>query len=162
VSLLRKQLTSPLVWIPAALLEMLADEARLSRPLETGGMLVGWRVGSEIVVTGMIPGGPNARHARDAFHPDGTWQQQRLEEIYRGSTRTVTFLGDWHSHPRGRPSPSQRDRETAAAVSGCREARTQQPITLIVGRRAGKWRSRCFVFVGGRLQRARVRVHETV
>ncbi len=154
-----RKLKGPLVWIPEALLVTFADTAERSRPLETGGMLVGWRVGTEIVVTGVIAAGPHARHERNSFEADGAWQQQQLEDTYRKSGRTVTFLGDWHSHPRGQPRPSPRDRETAALVARSEGARAPQPITLILARRAGAWRSRCFVFAGGSLRRACIRVH---
>jgi integrative and conjugative element protein (TIGR02256 family) len=156
---LRKQLKTPPVWIPDVLLATLADEAERSRPLETGGMLVGWRVGTEVVVTGVIAAGPRAQQARDSFEADGAWQQQQLEETYRKSGRTVTFLGDWHSHPQGRPRPSLRDRETAALVARSEGTRAPQPLTLILARRAGAWRLRCFVVAGGSLRRTRIRVH---
>jgi integrative and conjugative element protein (TIGR02256 family) len=145
--------------MPDALLVTLANEAERSRPFETGGMLVGWLVDTEVVVTGVIAAGPHARHERDSFEADGAWQQLQLEETYRKSGRTVTFLGDWHSHPRGRPRPSQRDRETAALVARSEGARTPQPITLILARRARAWCPRCFIFAGGSLRRTRIRVH---
>ena len=114
-------------------------EARDHAPEETGGMLVGYRtselVGAEIVVTGLIGAGPEAKRTRNRFEPDGKWQQERLEETYMKSGRVTTYLGDWHSHPRGGTRPSATDRTTYRRVASDRKARAPHPLILIVGLR---------------------------
>jgi integrative and conjugative element protein (TIGR02256 family) len=139
----------------------LIEQARDAAPNETGGMLVGWAVATEIVVTQVIAPGPDAIFARDHFEPDGRWQNGQLARIYRASDFTVTYLGDWHSHPRGPGRPSRRDRETAAAVSADTDARAPEPLTLLVSGRRGRWRARPYRFASGRLRRTHLAVHES-
>jgi len=155
--LLRRALARPLVWLPRDLLRELCTQAERERPSETGGMLLGWRVGDEIAIVSAIAAGPGAKHTRESFEADGPWQQEQLAAAYEESGRTVTYLGDWHSHPRGPARPSARDRQTAALVAGCADARAPEPLTVILHRRSRRWRTRCFIYAGGRMRRARVR-----
>lgn len=152
----RRGVDRPVVWLASDLVEQLQAQADQHRPLETGGMLLGWRVENELVITEAIGAGPGARRARDSFEADGPWQEGRLLEVYERSGRTVIYLGDWHSHPRGPARPSRRDRETAAVVAGWEAARTPEPLTLIIGRRSRRWRMRCFIYVCGQMRRARL------
>ena len=104
---------------------------------ETGGMLVGYE-GDErphdVVVAGLIAGGPNASHGEYMFRPDGRWQREELARVYAASGRVLTFIGDWHSHPHGLPLPSQTDVKTAARTAANKRARARRPLTVIVGR----------------------------
>lgn len=103
-------------------------------------MLLGWEADGQVVVHVLIGPGPKARYTPYRFEPDGHWQQHQLDVTYHRSDRTVTYLGDWHSHPRGSSSPSSCDTDTAADISGWHPARTPQPITLILYRRRRRWR----------------------
>jgi integrative and conjugative element protein (TIGR02256 family) len=87
----------------------------------------------EFVVVEVLGPGPGARHRRRRFEPDGPWQQERLEERYRSSGRVTTYLGDWHTHPRGRAAPSWRDVRCARRIARCRTSRARHPLMLIVG-----------------------------
>lgn len=111
---------------------MLAEAARMA-PLETGGMLLGYRVGDEVVVQAITGPGPDAKHHRARFEPDAAWQQQELERVYAESGRITTYLGDWHTHPAGVPVPSRRDRKTARKVAREKSARAPRPLTAILG-----------------------------
>jgi integrative and conjugative element protein (TIGR02256 family) len=100
-------------------------------------MLVGYRTGdyadADLVVTDAISAGPRAVRGRVRFAADGEWQQRRLEDLYEASGRITTFLGDWHTHPRGGVRPSQADRRTFRAVAKESDARTKFPLMLILG-----------------------------
>jgi integrative and conjugative element protein (TIGR02256 family) len=148
----------PLLWISEELLDELTAQANRERPNETGGMLLGWHAEGQSVLAAAIGAGPGARSERDSLLPDGPWQQHRLEEAYEQSGRRITYLGDWHSHPRGPARPSARDRDTAALVARCAAARAPEPLTAIIGRHAGRWRLRCFIYIDGRMRRMRVRI----
>jgi integrative and conjugative element protein (TIGR02256 family) len=139
----------------------LIEQARDAAPNETGGMLMGWTMATEIVVTHVIGPGPGAVFARDHFEPDGRWQNRHLARIYRASDFTVTYLGDWHSHPRGPARPSSRDRETAGAVSADADARAPEPLTLLVSGRRGRWCARPYRFASYRLRRIHLAVHDS-
>jgi integrative and conjugative element protein (TIGR02256 family) len=101
--------------------------------VETGGLLIGYRAGDELVVIDATGPGPNARHRRFSFNPDGCWQRKQLAKIYRDTEGVLTYLGDWHTHPGGPPLPSAQDKATAAAVAAAPLARTANPLTLIAG-----------------------------
>ena len=48
------------------------------------------------------------------------------------------ILGDWHTHPDGSDRLSVADRKTLKAISGCREARIENPLMVILWGRE-KW-----------------------
>lgn len=107
-------------------------EADLHYPLETGGIMLGWENG-DIVVSNIIGPGPRAVHRRASFDPDTEWQDHQLAEKYEASGRTLVYLGDWHTHPGGAPTPSRRDRKTLATIAGYPAARCAAPIMVILG-----------------------------
>lgn len=158
---LKGRLSIPAVWISTALLAQLHELAREHAPLETGGMLVGWHHHSDVAIDAMIDAGPGALRKRTSFVPDGPWQQRQLETVYAQSGRTVTYLGDWHSHPHGPARPSGQDRETAATIAATEQARTPYPITLILGRnrRRAQFVTRVYIHTNGKLRRATLQVH---
>lgn len=118
-------------------------------PLETGGMLLGYRspAGDE-VITGVILGGPHAKRTHDRFVGDGEWQQTRLEEIYLASNCVTTYLGEWHSHPSGLLAPSRLDRRTARRIARERTARSPRPLMVIGISEGDGWRWRAFRYGG--------------
>jgi integrative and conjugative element protein (TIGR02256 family) len=150
------------LWLPRPLLTQITEQGEQHAPLETGGMLLGWRQEQAIVVTAQVEAGPCAQRGPQCFMPDGDWQQHRLEEVYEQSGRKVTYLGDWHSHPRGSGHPSPKDRETAAAVAAEPLARASMPVTMILGRRypwRRRWRARPFLYRNGSFRRIRLIVY---
>lgn len=130
------------MWIARQLADDIARYAAAYPTLETGGMLLGyWAVGDdagdssadEVVVVATIGPGPQAQRGRTWLRPDHDWQLRQLEDAYVQSGRTVTYLGDWHTHPGGAPVPSRRDRRTMRAVRRSSSARTPRPLMMIVG-----------------------------
>lgn len=140
-------------------------DADLLSPLETGGMLLGY-IGEppriEAVTRDVIGAGPRAVHRRGSFVPDGRWQQERLDAAYREDP-TNTFLGDWHSHPGGGPTPSDRDLRTARRVARSRQARSKHPLTLILWRHRStdEWALIGFAYDRGRLVEIEVAEYES-
>jgi integrative and conjugative element protein (TIGR02256 family) len=130
------------VEIANSVLSEIESEAERRFPLESGGILLGYRYPSRrepIRITTQIGPGPKARHARHRFEPDGTWQDTELASAYERSGRLLTYLGDWHSHPNGPGKPSRLDRQTARAIARCREARLPHPLLLILHGKPGAW-----------------------
>lgn len=116
------------------LLELIGLDVARRYPRETGGLLIGYWIGPrEAVLTNIVGSGPKAEHRAESFLPDTAWQRKQLAQIYRKSGRTETYLGDWHSHPNGRPIPSQQDKQTARDISEYSDARCPRPLMLIVG-----------------------------
>lgn len=121
--------------MPTELRNEIATQTRSWAPLETGGMLVGYRESgapnADGVVTHLIGAGPDAVRERSRFVPDGRWQQAELATLYAAYGRSVTYLGDWHSHPRGTARPSPADRKTYGRVARDPDARCPHPIVVI-------------------------------
>jgi integrative and conjugative element protein (TIGR02256 family) len=117
----------------AALLDSIKSEATDKFPLETGGVLMGYRLPQEmqVIITDIIGPGPAARHNRTAFLPDQEYQVREIASIYESSGRAHTYLGDWHSHPRGSLAPSARDLTVMANISNTPSARCPEPLLLL-------------------------------
>jgi integrative and conjugative element protein (TIGR02256 family) len=114
-------------------MEGLLLEARRCAPLETGGVLLGWRDATDVCVTNIIGPGPRATHDRTSFMPDADWQAEQVALLYSQSGRRLAYLGDWHTHPGAAPIPSARDRKTLRVISRHRPARCPNPIMVILG-----------------------------
>lgn len=146
----RRRRVTRSVWLPKRLLTDMRTNAVGYLPDETGGMLLGYTRASrrhlDFVVTGLVAAGPNAQHKPNRFVPDGDWQQAKLERAYCDSHQVTSYLGDWHSHPGGRPRPSGIDRRTSARVAASRPARAPIPLCLILGPRAGWFDARAYTF----------------
>lgn len=124
----------PCCWIERRALTELLSECSRWAFRETGGALLGWREAGEYVVARILGPGPRAKHGFTYFEPDSVWQVARGRETYRASGRTVAYLGDWHTHPRGAPNPSRRDQQTARQIAKDPSFRSPRPLYAIVGR----------------------------
>jgi len=109
------------------------SEARRAHPLETGGILVGYRGAKEAaVVTQVVGPGPRAIHGPDVFEPDYGFQERILERIHFQSEGVERYLGDWHTHPDGRLELSSKDLSVLRQISDFAEAGIQHPLMLII------------------------------
>ncbi len=90
----------------------MVDIANRATPRETGGILLGYRTGTQVRVVG-------AAEVADAAATESSYTllhhaaQARLDEVrhYFPSGSPVGFVGDWHVHPRNLP-PSPVDRRS--------------------------------------------------
>jgi integrative and conjugative element protein (TIGR02256 family) len=75
---------------------------------EAGGVLLGrYLIGSDNVVvdktTNPMPGDKQSRHR---FSRRSATHQKIITEAWQESAETCNYLGEWHTHPEGNPSPS--------------------------------------------------------
>lgn len=122
----------------AAIAEII-EEADNRYPNETGGVLLGWTLGGVPYIREVLGPGPDATHGATGFHPDSDWQEGAIAEAYDRSGRRLTYLGDWHTHPRGVARPSRLDRATMRAIARHAPARCPQPLMLIVAGEPRHW-----------------------
>jgi integrative and conjugative element protein (TIGR02256 family) len=123
----------PVLWWAQTALDQALAEADKAHPLETGGVLLGWRHSpTETVVTGLVGPGPDAEHHPTWFRPDTNWQQAQIDKAYADSGRTVAYLGDWHTHPDGTAALSPKDRRTLRRIARHTDARIPQPIMAVL------------------------------
>lgn len=144
-------------WIRRGALESLLSEARNWPLRETGGALLGRREGDLAVVEEVLGPGPEANHGFSHFEPDARWQLEEGKRIYTESRRTVAYVGDWHTHPHGRPEPSRQDRDTAKMIATTKGFRAPRPLYAIASKRwhqlrRPSWRLRMLEWHHGRLQ----------
>ncbi len=127
--------TEPVAWLSRGAVDELRREAQRHAPLETGGVLVGYRAAEAIVVTALVHAGPLAERRVDGFSPDAAYQASEIAKLYEASGRLDTYLGDWHSHPGGVLMLSRTDRQTIRRISHHADARCEGPVMLVVGGR---------------------------
>jgi integrative and conjugative element protein (TIGR02256 family) len=122
------------IWIRLEDVERLRAVATAAVPLETGGVLLGYRGETgDAVVTHVIDGGPSAKRTRTTFEPDYEHQDREIAKAYKESGRRLSYLGDWHSHPPGGGSTlSGTDRRTLKMIARHRAARSTDPIMILV------------------------------
>jgi desampylase len=94
-----------------ALRTQIAEEARAAFPHECCGLIEGIHVGGSVRALALRPTA-NFSEQPDSFEIDPTAHLRLIREL-RGSGREI--VGCYHSHPRGLPVPSDRDRERAEA-----------------------------------------------
>jgi integrative and conjugative element protein (TIGR02256 family) len=134
-------------WLAPGALDEILNEAGRWCLRETGGALLGWRERDDVVVTKVLGPGPKAKHGFNHFEPDAPWQAAEGARIYHETGRTVAYVGDWHTHPRGRLAPSRQDRKAVAAIAADPDFRAPRALTAILGRTLrgrprskGRWR----------------------
>jgi integrative and conjugative element protein (TIGR02256 family) len=139
------------IWIKQKLIdEILADIEDYS-PLETGGAFFGYHSkSSDVVITHLIPAGPNAKHKRYSFEPDQEFQLKLMEELYYEKNASVSYLGDWHSHPTNVSNLSRRDERTLLNIALSASAQCQHPIMMIFGSCPEKWTINTVKFTEGK------------
>lgn len=115
-------------WLARSAFAAMRAEAAEIFPLESGGLLLGWRSGNDRVVVSILGPGPMAMHGRTRFVPDHKWQMHHLNQIFADSSGDIDYLGDWHSHPGGRAHMSSLDHQTLRRIS----RHVPQPLMAIV------------------------------
>ena len=93
--------------LPAELRAQFADEARAAFPHECCGLIEGVREDGGARALALRPTANFSEHP-DSFEIDPVAHLRLMREL-RGSGREI--VGCYHSHPSGRPMPSQHDRE---------------------------------------------------
>jgi integrative and conjugative element protein (TIGR02256 family) len=124
---------SGIAWIEKDALSILEEETERTCPLETGGVLIGYWVRQvhEVVIIKSIGPGPKATHTPKSFVPDYEWQEKEIARIYTESGRYYTYLGDWHSHPKGSGMLSIKDQFALWHIAGSVQARAPVRIPTI-------------------------------
>lgn len=115
------------VEIAADIIEGLSNIARTALPYETGGLLIGWRDGQNVIVCGWLQlGTSNPRTNR--FEIDAKKATKVLKQYLRTTSNPLEgYIGAWHTHPSIVP-PSGTDVETFGASA----AATQAPLAFVV------------------------------
>lgn len=108
-----------------------------ARPWEVGGWLLGYSDEEQgaIVITHATPpshGTPTSIRISSRGH------RRYFDQAWCASAGHVTFLGDWHTHPGGPPTPSKRDEEAMRQVAADPDFGEGAKVTAISA--CGRWR----------------------
>ncbi len=98
---------------------------------EAGGLLFARIAGKEITI--VLATGPRATDIRTPFSYQADRQAEQ-REIDACFSKDVHYVGDWHTHPQKRPSPSSRDLKTFTSRVCLSRHRMNGLIFAIVGR----------------------------
>jgi len=120
-------------WIDTQAMMSIMAKAKEKYPLETGGVLIGYHKGQDVIITDIIGPGHGAIHEQFYFEGDTDWQKIKMDEIYDATDGRLRYLGDWHSHPDGPINASPLDLEAMKIVRDAPEALTPEPLMLIIG-----------------------------
>jgi integrative and conjugative element protein (TIGR02256 family) len=121
------------LWVAASTYAVMCNLGERVFPLETGGMLVGYTADNDdTVVTAIVGPGPKAKHRRYRFHPDADFQQAELTAHHLRTQGRETYLGDWHTHPKGNTKLSNVDRRTLARIALTPASGTATPVMAIL------------------------------
>ncbi|WP_179296583.1 MULTISPECIES: Mov34/MPN/PAD-1 family protein [unclassified Mesorhizobium] len=123
------------IWLSRPVLGKIQKLGIRYYPVETGGVLLGWRDGADRIVTGLLGSGPKALHGRHAFLPDHAWQMIHIREAFEGSSGDLDYLGDWHTHPDGVASMSDLDCRTLSKIA----RRVKSPLMMIAAGGGSTW-----------------------
>ena len=127
-------------WVDNKVLADIETEIDKWRPQETGGLLLGYWSNGEVVVTTSTASGPKAKHTFSSYTPDINFDRDRVANIYEESSGVISYLGDWHSHPKGGCCLSQQDVLTLFNISTYEPARAATPIMLLAVRDRTEWK----------------------
>jgi len=155
------------LWVRRRVLDCLSSLR--GRPWEVGGWLLGYRDGDTMVLTHATPPASPGTPFGITISSEG--HRAAFDALWEATAGRVTFLGDWHSHPRGRGHPSQRDEQAVRQLAEDPDFKTPRPligITLTGQLPRGRYRLPVF-FLGdrnGSLRRLKARpfdgLHDSV
>ncbi|HEY0665266.1 MAG TPA: Mov34/MPN/PAD-1 family protein, partial [Gallionella sp.] len=77
----------------------------------------------------------------------GPYQQAMLEAHFHSTEGRETYLGDWHTHPKGAPVPSYTDKCTLARIAEEPRSQISRPIMIILGGSKAEWRLNAIRFL---------------
>ena len=123
------------VWLSNEVAAAMQTFAHRYHPLEAGGVLLGWRDGSDRIVTGLIGPGPHSLHGRHAFVPDHSWQVEQIRKAFGLTGGDLDYLGDWHSHPDWIALMSAIDDTTLVRIS----RKVVTPLMIIIAGADPRW-----------------------
>lgn len=123
------------ILIPNDCMNKLLSWSKKHAPHEVGGTLIGHyteNLSNAFVKHVIISKLEKKLHTNKFVRPSDDDDNQ-LERIYIRSKGRTHYLGEWHSHPSGAPTPSNKDTSTMASIAKSNNVGTNTPVMMIVG-----------------------------
>jgi len=116
-------------------------------PLETGGLLFGYRVAPrEFVINTISLAGPSATRTATSYTPDYSYDEDFALRQFALCGYDSIYLGDWHSHPGAqRAYLSRKDRAALKNIANSDVARLPSPLCMILNGKDSDWDYRLWV-----------------
>lgn len=121
---------------------MIVSDCLAHPATETGGILVGRKLGDDFAVPFVVGGGPKAIRRRTGFTPDSEWQQHQLQYLF--DRFGFDYVGDYHRHPGHVELPSAIDLATAQEIVTSSEWSKPEAVFPITTIQDGTVRIRAF------------------
>jgi len=113
--------------------ELMKKEAKDTKNLETGGVLIGYiDKNSEFVIRKATLPGPKAIKKETYFLKDEEFTQKELENSFQNFGSEGLYLGEWHYHPQGTNSPSGIDVKSLTEIAKQDTYRIDSPLLIIL------------------------------
>lgn len=121
------------VEVEQELLDKLYHEGMKHYPKEFGGLLVGCYSDDFktcLIKTSIMP--TKYKTSRYFFERGKEGLKQKLSEFYNATPRLI-YVGEWHTHPDGVPSPSSTDLNAMIEIAESPDVSIENPILMILG-----------------------------
>ncbi len=99
---------------------------------ESAGVLIGERRGNHIVITDISVPSTGDIFSRYLVDRKGKHHQKKVDESFFKSNRTKHYLGEWHTHPEKRPTPSALDYNSWSKI----DINNEKVVLIIVGQQS--------------------------
>lgn len=104
--------------------------------LEAGGILIGFRRGAHLQIVEATPPQPTDRRSRTSFRRASKGHAEIARQRWGETGGTADYVGEWHTHPEERPSPSGLDRQEWQALM---QSQQRAMLFLIAGSSKTHW-----------------------
>lgn len=142
-------------------LDLILGACRKAGRAETGGLLIGtYSKGHDVAIVSNATKAPRDSASGYSWFQRGVaGLQQVLGRLWRRGAGY--YLGEWHFHPFGSPTPSSVDTRQMCAIARDAKYRCPEPVLVIVGGDPGGcWSIGAFVFPAGSRPRALLPSHD--
>jgi integrative and conjugative element protein (TIGR02256 family) len=113
--------------------EFAKKESSVSKDVETGGVMLGYRTGDgKYVITRITGPGPKAVRTATRFERDVAYCQREIEKAFVELGDKGLYLGEWHYHAIGGNSPSGTDIKSLTKIAAQENYRVDKPVMIIL------------------------------
>ncbi len=106
---------TPSILIARAALDVLLAAGEQALPVETGGVLLGFRAEGGVVITRSLVV-PDPRSSRHSYLLHGRRAQALMTAVRDDVPSVVGYVGEWHTHPADTP-PSRTDQRALGTAA---------------------------------------------
>ncbi|MEV5480028.1 MULTISPECIES: Mov34/MPN/PAD-1 family protein [Streptomyces] len=128
---------------PAAARTVATELRTADHATETGGILLGHHSADVVTIHHAGTPGPAAVRTPTYFLRDRAHAQMLADQAFAADGSV--WIGEWHTHPTGRPIPSARDTATYQQLLGDPELGFTSVVALILAPRDGQWTGTAWV-----------------